>query len=158
MNVYEVGADLAYGVFTRIRNDDGRVGWERRSEAAGHPSAADWHPPRLENPRGKAKVLPVECVGAAAFSGGDMLLNQRARQMLAPLLLPCGEYLPVQLEGLDYHWFNCTTLADVADQDRIEGKRSAYRHVPPACWSRVTRWAFHPERVADAPAIFTVPQ
>ena len=158
MNVYEVGADLASGVLTRLRGDGDLAEWERRYEVAGRPGATDWDPPRLESPRGKARVLPVDCVSAAMVSGSDMLLSARAREALAPLLLPCGEYLPVQLDGLDYRWFNCTALVDVADQDRIEGRRSEHRQVPPDCWRRITRWAFHPERLVNAPAIFTVPQ
>ena len=158
MNVYEVGPDLAAGVLTRLRDDDDHVAWDRRYEAVGKPSAADWSPPRLESPRGKAKVLPVDCVAAAMVSGADMLLSARARQMLASLLLPCGEYLPMRLDGLDYQLFNCTTLVDVADQERIEGGRSKYLLEPPDCWDSITRWAFHPERLPDAPAVFTVPQ
>ena len=77
---------------------------------------------------------------------------------MAPLLLPCGEYLPVQLDGLDYCWFNCTTMADIADQDLIEGKRATESYMPPGSWDCITRWSFHPERVAIAPAVFTVPQ
>ena len=158
MNVYEVGPDLAGGVLTRLRGDDDQTAWDRRYEAAGKPSAMDWCPPRLESPRGKTKVLPVDCVAASMVSGADMLLSTRAREALAPLLLPCGECLPVELDGLDHRWFNCTTLIDVADQERIEGRRSEHRLVPPDCWRTITRWAFHPERLADAPAVFTVPQ
>ena len=108
--------------------------------------------------RGKAKALPLDCVAAAMLSGKDMLLNARAREALTPLLLACGEYLPVRLDGLDYQWFNCTAMVDIADQDRIEGGRSKYLLEPPECWHSISRWAFHPDRVATAPAIFTVPQ
>ena len=158
MNVYEVGPDLAGGVLTRLRDDDDQATWERRYEAIGKPSAAGWCPPRLESPRGKVKVLSVDCVAAAMVSGADMLLNGRAREALAPLLLPCGEYLPVELDGLDHQWFNCTTLIDVADQERVEGRRSKYRPEPSDCWDRITRWAFHLERLVDVPLVFTVPQ
>lgn len=159
MKVYKVGPDLACGKLTQVcgeENDD--ADWEKRYEAAGKPSAAGWHPPRLESPRGKAKVLPVDCVGSTVISAGDMLLNERAREALALLLLPCGEYLPVQVDGLDYQCFNCTTLVDVADQNLMEGERSTESSVLPGWWDRITRWAFHPKRVATAPVIFTVPQ
>ncbi len=78
--------------------------------------------------------------------------------MLAPLLLPCGEDLPVQLDGLDYCWFNCTAMVDIADQDRLEGKHATESSMPPGSWDRITRWSFHLERVVTAPAVFTVPQ
>ncbi len=153
MNIYEIGADRAYGVFTHVGSDDTQYfEWRRQYEATG------WHPPRLESPGGYAKVLPLDCVASALGAGQDMLLNARAREALAQLLLPCGEYLPVQLDGLDYCCFNCTTVVDVADQDRIEGERSKYLIEPPNCWKSITRWSFHPERVAIAPAAFTVPQ
>ncbi len=88
-----------------------------------------------------------------------MLLGARAREALVPLLLPCGEYLPVKLEALDYCWFNCTTMIDIADQDGIEGElwEGDTREAPDR-WKSITRWSFHPERVATAPAVFTVPQ
>ena len=127
-------------------------------EAAGTPRAADWQPPQLESPRDGPKVLPLDCIGAAAFAGHGALLSARARELLAPLLLPCGEYLPVQLDGLDYCWFNCTTMVDIADQDLIEGKRATESYMSPGSWDCITRWSFHPERVATAPAVFTVPQ
>ena len=158
MNVYEVRADLAYGVFTQVREDDDQTEWERRHEAGGKPNLDGWHPPRLESPRGRARVLPLDCIASALSPGLDMLLNARARKSLAPLLLACGEYLPVLLQDLDYCCFNCTVLIDVADQERIEGRRSKYRDVPPDCWDHITRWSFHAERLPDVPAIFTVPQ
>lgn len=158
MNVYKVGPDLAYGqlVYASDNIDDAQA--MRWLEAAGTSRAADWQPPSLESPRGGPKVLPLDCIGAAAFAGHGALLSTRARKLLAPLLLPCGEYLPVQLDGLDYCWFNCTTMADVADQDLIEGKRATESYMPPGSWDCITRWSFHPERVAIAPAVFTVPQ
>ena len=166
MNVYEVGADLAYGQLTYARtprqhaNDEKQlVEWDKQySEWKRLCEETGWVPPRLESPRGKAKTLPVDCVAAALGSGRDMLLNERAREALAPLLSPHGEYLPVQVDGLDYRIFSCTTLVDIADQDRIEGKRSPETYLPPGWWDSITRWSFHPERVATAPAVFTVPQ
>ncbi len=164
MNVYKVGADLAWGILLHLPSNDDRAAW-RWDEALGKPSANNWQPSRLENPRGKAKVLPTDCVSACMVTAHDMLLSAHAREALAPLLLPFGEFLPVQLEGLavalealDYCWFNCTTMADIADQDRIEGERSKYRLEPPNCWNSITRWSFHLERVATAPVVFTVPQ
>ena len=158
MNVHKTGADLAYGqlVYASDNIDDAQA--MRWLEAAGTPRAADWQPPPLESPRGGPKVLPLDCVGAAAFAGHGALLSARARELLAPLLLPCGEYLPVQLDGLDYCWFNCTTMVDIADQDRIEGKHATESSMPPGSWDRITRWSFHLERVVTAPAVFTVPQ
>ena len=158
MNVYRVEADLACGTLVYAAGENDYADRERCREAMGKPSAAGWHPPSLRNPPGKIKILPVDCVPAAAFGGQAMLLNQRAREALAPLLLSCGEYLPVRIDGLDYRWFNCTALVDVADQDRIEGRRSTESYMPPGWWDRITRWAFHPERLAEAPAVFTVPQ
>ena len=158
MNVYRVRADLAYGMVAHAGDEDDHDEISRCMEAAGKPSAAGWRPPHLEDPPGDARTLPVDCIAAAAFGSQAMLLSQRARAVLAPLLLPCGEYLPVRIDGSDYCWFNCTTLVDAADQDRIEGERSKHRHEPPDCWNTITRWAFHPDRLADTPAIFTVPQ
>ena len=164
MNVYKVGADLAWGILLHLPSEDDRAAW-RWDEALGTPSVNSWQPPRLENPRGKAKVLPTDCISACMVTAHDMLLSAHAREALASLLLPLGEFLPVQMEGLavalealDYCWLNCTTMADIADQDRIEGERSEYRLEPPDCWNSITRWSFHPERVATAPAVFTVPQ
>ena len=159
MNVYNVGADLAYGAFNSAASDNDPAGWERRCAAVGKPSAAGWQPPPLENARGKAKVLPLDCVGALMNFHHGMLFGACAREALAPLLLPCGEYLPVQLDGLDYCWFNCTTMIDIADQDGIEGELwEGDTREAPDCWKSITRWSFHPERVATAPAVFTVPQ
>ena len=152
MNVYEVGADLAYGVFTYADGDAQYSEWKRLCETVG------WHPPHLESPRGRAKVLPTDCIASGLSSRLDMLLNRRARETLAPLLLPYGEYLPVQIDGLDYCCFSCTTVVDVADQDRIEGRLATESYVPPGWWDHITRWSFHPKRLADAPAVFTVPQ
>lgn len=85
MNVYKVGADLAYGqlVYTRDNVDDAQA--TRWREAAGTPRIAEWQPPPLESPRGGAKVLPLDCVGVAAFAGHSALLSARAREVLAPL-------------------------------------------------------------------------
>ncbi len=122
MNVYKVGADLACSQFVYATDNIDHAQARRWLEAAGTARAADWQPPPLESPRGGPKVLPLDCVGAVAFAGRSALLSARARELLAPLLLPCGEYLPVQLDGLDYCWFNCTTVADIANQDGIEGE------------------------------------
>ncbi len=158
MNVYKVGPDLAFGqlVYTSDSIDHAQaMCW---LEAAGTPRAADWQPPPLESPRGGPKVLPLDCVGAAAFAGHSALLGARARELLAPLLLPCGEYLPVRLDGLDYCWFNCTTVADIANQDGIEGELWEHDNELPSRWKEIDRWSFHPECVATAPTVFTVPQ
>ena len=159
MNVYKMGAEFAYGRFVYARDKTDYAQRERWAGAVGKPSAADWQPPPLESSRGGAKVLPLDCVSAATFRSDSMLLNVRARELLAPLLLPCGEYLPVQLDGLDYCWFNCTTMIDIADQDGIEGElREGDAREAPDCWKSITRWSLHPERVATAPAVFIVPQ
>ncbi len=158
MNVYKLGADLAYGVLVYADDENEYDQRQRWSDAVGRPSAAGWQPPPLESPRGKAKLLPLDCVGAIAFSSNSTLLSVRAREVLAALLLPCGEYLPVQLDGLDYCWFNCTTVADIADQDGIEGALWEEDGGLSTRWKEIDRWSFHPERVATAPAVFTVPQ
>ncbi len=159
MNLYKVGADLAYGAFNSVSGNRNPAETERRSAAMGKRSAADWRPPLVENARGKAKVLPLDCVGALLDFGHGFLLGARAREVLAPMLLPCGEHLPVQIDGSDYCWFNCTTVADIADQDGIQGEfwEDKTRETL-TCWKSITRWSFHPGRVATAPAVFTVPQ
>ncbi len=159
MNVYKLGADLAYGQLVYATDNIDHAQAMRWLEAAGTPRAADWQPPPLESPRGGPKVLPLDCIGAAAFAGHGALLSARARELLAPLLLPCGEYLPVQLDGLDYCWFNCTTVADIARSGWHRGRALRSMTVSFRIVGKTsTRWSFHPERVATAPAVFTVPQ
>ena len=168
MNVYKVTADLAYGQLTfacserKYSSEEKQISewdkefsrWRRLCETTG------WVPPRLEGSAGggRARTLPLDCISAALGSGRDMLLNAHARATLAPLLLPCGDYLPVQVAGLDYQIFNCTAEADVADDDRIEGKHCEIDGETSDRWNEIDRWSFHPQRVAAAPAVFTVPQ
>ncbi len=111
MNVYKVRADLAHGTLTYARtarqysNEEKQLAeWGRQySEWARLCETTGWVPPRLESPRGgnRAKTLPLDCIAAALGSGRDMLLDEHAREALAPLLLPLGEYLPVEVDGLD---------------------------------------------------------
>ena len=35
MNVYKVGGDLACGMFTEVRDDNDRAGWDPRYDAVG---------------------------------------------------------------------------------------------------------------------------
>ena len=50
-------------------------------------------------------------------------------------------------------------MIDIPGQDGIEGElREGDAREAPDCWKSITRWSVHPERVATAPAVFTVPQ
>ncbi len=155
MNIYSVVPDAAYGVLVQVGNLEDRERWNK---ARGRINAEAWQVPTVEVPSEKEEIVPVDCLCSATPPGRGFLLNKRAREALAPLLLPCGEYLPVRFGHFDYQWFNCTTMIDAADQERIEGKHDASPYLPPGTWAKISRWAFHSDRLADAPVIFGVPQ
>ncbi|MCQ8278700.1 hypothetical protein NFI95_09570 [Acetobacteraceae bacterium KSS8] len=164
MNVYRVDADLAYGTLVFAHSPKTQSGeeaqlriWNKEfSDWDHHCETVGWlAPPIGYGTRNQARALPLDAVRLALGPEHNLLLSARARALLSPLLLPNGRFLPVRWEGHDYAIFECTALADVADPGGIEGERSEYR---PGCWTRVDRWSFHPDRLATAPAIFTVPQ
>ena len=155
MNIYNVVPDAAYGVLVLVDNAGDSERWNK---ARGRINAEAWQVPTVEVPSEKEEIVPVDCLCSATPPGRGFLLNKRAREALAPLLLPCGEYLPVRFGHFDYQWFNCTTMIDAADQERIEGKQYDSPPALPGRWLKITRWAFHADRLAGAPVIFGVPQ
>ena len=117
----------------------------------GNRSTDPWIPPTGEPPE-EIDFVPTDCI--YSYSPLTLLLNRKARDALGHLLLPCGEFLPVNLGSYDYCWFNCLTEHDAADWDHCEGERreNPRPHHPP--FHAVRRYEFFPERLVDAPPIF----
>ncbi len=143
--------------FHWLRPVDG-VPWPWRG---GVPVGLPWQEPSLTtSDRDEAgEFLPVDCLPMNTGSDGP-ILSDYARMVLEDLLLPAGEFWPVQVLGHQYWWFNCLASLDAldlartdADWDEVEGEWGSFR------WISVPRTLeFQADVVASAPAIFRVPE
>jgi hypothetical protein len=106
----------------------------------------NWHELELffDNPKDpKADVMGF---------GLNFVFNERAGEILEPILKADGEMLPVRIKGQSgqYYLYNCTTVIDVLDQKRsmwIHYKESQhFQHKFPAR-RRIEVPAFHSSRL-----------
>ena len=125
--------------------------------ASGRPVAGDWPVPRLglfaDDPAGG--FLAVDCLPVGVAADG-VVLSGRARGALGGVLEGAGELLPVEVVGVPYWWFNCLARVDalsatgtIADWVGVEGRRFI---------ASTRQLAFRAEVVAEAPAVFRVPE
>ncbi len=151
MQVFLLRADSDYHV---LRPEDGAF-WLGRS---GTPVSGAWRAPRLlpydEAPGEAAALLPVDCLPLDAAADG-LVLSERGRTILGPLLEQCGELWPVRVRDSAYWWFNCLASVDVlAPTTQGEWVEAADQRFLAA----VRRLDFLVDGVLEAPPVFRVPE
>ena len=77
-----------------------------------------------------------------AWNGANLVLNEKTYNALRDVLAPFGEFLPISLDEVPYHVFNCMRVVDVnaeeSEQELFNGE-----------WVGVVSIAFHNETIRD---------
>lgn len=145
MKIYRFHWDLdRYAPWTR---DDGVVNRIADQLPFGTPAAPSWEPPA-----GHIRDIAGHQRGDFPF-WVDPVFSQRAREALAELCDPCGEWLPLQSPLPEvYFVFNVLSVVDCIDHTG-----SRFRRFPDGRVWAATRLAFHPGSLPPEIHCFRVP-
>ncbi len=151
MQVFLLRGDCDYHV---LRPEDESF-WLGRSGVA---SSGRWSIPRLipyDDDRADAgPLLPVDALPLNAAADG-LVMSERARRLLGPLLRSCGEFLPVYVLDESFWWFNCLRSIDALSAgttgEWVEGGGERFLAL-------VHQLVFGADRVREAPPVFRVPE
>lgn len=142
MKVFDFGHDMDQ--FCPWTTDDGSLTAVRELGPYGTPVAESWRPLA-----GHIRELPAHGIGDFP-KWLDPVLSEHAREALADLLDPCGEWLLLETAGpTRYFVYNVTAVLDCLDRDR-----SRVTRFPSGVVMFATRLVFQPEKVV-APAFKT---
>ena len=94
----------------------------------------------------KALLLPRG--DASLLLAGSLVLNQKAVDVLGPLLTQFGQLLEAKVEGRIEYFYNVTRLIDCIDAERSQKRASG----------SIVKEAFRPEALPDGPAVFKDPR
>lgn len=153
MRLFVVGSDPAFPLLQPAR--EGPWCWR-----GGVAAERDWDIQDLELAEGgEPDFIEVDCFGLNTGSDG-FVVSEHAMGAVERSLAPLGEFLPVRVLGHRYFWFNCLARVDALDRGTteaewglVEGAWGSFR------WITTTRrLSFVPERVADAPMLFRIPE
>ncbi|MBR0641991.1 imm11 family protein [Plastoroseomonas hellenica] len=119
----------------------------RLSRARGTSAAAGWRPLRVEliSTLGEEDEVDPPVVTDCPYLGAvQLLLSARARDVLAPLLEPEGEFLPVEAAFGAYWIYNCLRSLEALDEARSVAER-----FPDGDIKRITRHELRPEVIGQ---------
>ncbi|MBR0668540.1 hypothetical protein GXW71_29580 [Roseomonas hellenica] len=119
----------------------------RLSRARGTSAAAGWRPLRVEliSTLGEEDEVDPPVVTDCPYLGAvQLLLSARARDVLAPLLEPEGEFLPVEAAFGAYWIYNCLRSREALDEARSVAER-----FPDGDIKRITRHELRPEVIGQ---------
>jgi hypothetical protein len=173
MNVYELTReedDEGYDRYQQLIVDDwrmsktlkeyeSRLGWFDNRQ----PIGDNWLSVKVEEWEHTYSHIPGDYPVLGGFPGYPItpVFSQKAVNALANLLEGNGELLPLICEFGQYYAFNITSEVDALDEERSELKLNSelYPYETPSepDFYLVTRFAFHPDRVADL-SIFKLPK
>ena len=153
MQVFVVRSDLAFPLLRPVLEG----GWRWRG---GVPVGDDWVTADLTISAGKASdFVAVDCM--ELISGVDgLILSDFARDRLGAVLEPVGEFWPVTVFERSYWWFNCLACVEALDREQTDADWSVVRgDWGSFSWITTTRrLSFQRARVAEAPAMFRIPE
>ena len=145
MKVFEFLPDMDH--YCPWTTDDGSLTTVRDLGSYGAPVAGSWQPLA-----GHIRQVPGNGIGDFP-KWLDPVFSQAAREALADLLDPCGEWLPLETAGpTRYFVYNVTVILDCLDADR-----SRVRRFPSGIVMFATRLVFQTEKIV-APAFKTPDQ
>ena len=129
--------------------------WLGRSGVA---NTGSWVIPRLvpydDDRRWPGPLLPIDALFLDTAADG-LVLSERARRVLGPLLGQCGELLPVYVLDESFWWFNCLSrveaLTSATVGEWVEGGGERFL-------AAVHQLEFGAERIKTAPPLFRVPE
>lgn len=113
-----------------------REDWNWRIE----PLKSLWKPLKVVGRVGSYNDYPCMGLAIPAFS-------ERAVRVLADLLEPNGELLPLIHPAGNYFVFNCTKIVEIVDQEKSRG--SWIGKTRPACAGHIEEFAIFPDRIQD---------
>lgn len=143
MRVFTVKGDHQLAWINPVGDGEG----VRLSKARGISVAAGWQPLRIQliSTLGEEdEIDPPVLTDCPHLGAAQLLLSARARDALAPLLEPEGEFLAVEAAFGDYWIYNCLRSLDALDE-----AQSAIERFPDGGIKRITRHELQPEVIGQ---------
>lgn len=143
MKVFTVKGDHQLAWINAVGDGEG----VRLTKARGTSVAADWRPLRVEliATLGEEDEADPPVLTDCPYLGAvQLLLSARARDALAPLLEPEGEFLPVDAAFGTYWIYNC-----LRSLEALEETQSAVERFPDGGIKRIARHELRPEVIGQ---------
>lgn len=130
------------------------VCWRCEPEAP-RSIGANWSPPTFELVRSDEYRSNLPKSDFPIFTIATMVLSDRAVKRLRPMLLACGEILPIRLSNDHdiFYLFNVTRVIEAVDM-----KRSEFMRLPSGGIMKYERLVFDPTTIPDEAIFFKTTQ
>jgi uncharacterized protein DUF1629 len=116
---------------------------------------ANWSPPTFELVRSDEYRTNLPKSDFPIFTIATMVLSARAVERLRPMLITCGEILPIRLSNDHdtFYLFNVTRVINAVDM-----KRSEFMRLPSGGIMKYERLVFDPTAIPDEAIFFKTTQ
>lgn len=124
--------------------------WDVLTALSGQPVLSRWVPLRVSRHNDGRQEPPADFVSVAL--GNVHVVSARAATLLADILLPTGELLPLAGEGEGFFAYNCTRTAQVLDH---ASATMGFR-MSSGSYDRIPKYAFLPSVAQET--VFRIPE